>query len=328
MSKLSLVMFMVLLSSLSYGVTWVTNKDHSEIKFEVPYMGVSEISGRFNEFSGEVQFKDDAKTADQLEVKIRTASIDTGNKMRDGHLRGSDFFQSLQFPIIAFKSKNISLIKPDSFRAIGEMTIRGVTKPSIIEFTTTNSLKDTWGYENKFVKFKSKINRNDFKLKWNKTLADQKYLVGDVVSIQGTFQIQPATHLTPTNKHMIPDTKYIRSREREARGEIQVEKFKVESDEVNNTKKIVYQAPSPSSHLAPAVDFRESRWWWVSLSVIGLLGFFGVLGICFYTKNKIAESFPVKYEENGILGYVSDFIVILMVSIFSVALWFLGWGIR
>lgn len=317
-----------LLSSFSYAVTWVTNNDHSEIKFQVPYMSVSEISGRFNEFSGEIQFKDDGLTAEQLEVKIQTSSIDTGNKMRDGHLRGSEFFQSVQYPSINFKSKNISLIKRDNYRAVGEMTIRGVTKPAVIDFTITNSLKDTWGYENKFVKFKSAIKRNDFKLKWNKTLADQKYLVGDEVSIMGTFQIQPATHLTPTSKHMIPDTKYIRSRERMARGEIQDENLKVSFDKTNRPENVVSKTNLPNQHLASAVDFRESTLWWVSFAIMGLLGFFGVLGACYYTKNKISESFPLKYEENGILGYLSDSVVIFMVSVYAVALWFLGWGIR
>lgn len=295
-------------------------------------MGVSEISGRFNQFKGELHFNANSSVIELLEVKIETASIDSGNTMRDGHLRGSDFFQSAQFPFITFKSKSISQLKPGHYKAIGKMTVRGVIRTATILFSMTEALKDTWGYENKFVKFESKISRDDYQLKWNKTLGDQKFLVGNEVSFMGIFQLQPMSHVTPTSKHMIPDTSYIRNRERILRGEIKDEKsdFKlVKKIELNGplvnieAKPDILQVP-----VVTAPDFRKSRMWWMAFSIIGLLGFFGVLLVCYYSKSKIAESFPIKYEENGLLGYLSDSIVIVMVSIYAVALWFLGWGIR
>lgn len=195
--------------------TWVTNRDHSEIMFQVPYMSVSELTGRFNEFNGEVVTKGDDFVPENLVVQISAASIDTGNKMRDGHLKGSDFFQSAEHPYITFKSREIKLLKKNVYLATGELTIKGISKPSSIEFTTTDSLKDTWGYENRFVKFKSNLNRKDYNIKWNKTLDGQKFLVGDVISFWGTFQMQPSQNKTPNSKHMIPDTEYIRKKDLE-----------------------------------------------------------------------------------------------------------------
>lgn len=206
-------------SLMTHAGPWGLNNDHSEILFQVPYMGVSELSGRFNEFSGAVEFKDDGITVSGVEVKINSSSIDTNNKMRDGHLRGSDFFQSKEHPYIIFKSKKVTPLSKNSYKAEGSLTIKGISRVRTIEFSVTESLKDTWGYENKFVKFKSSLNRKDFKINWNKTLDGKQFLVGDNVSFWGTFQIQPNNALTPKSKHMIPDTEYIRERDLKRRDE-------------------------------------------------------------------------------------------------------------
>lgn len=209
-------LLLFVLSTYSIASTWETNKDHSEILFQVPYMGVSEVTGRFNEFTGEVVFKDDLKTIDSLFVKIPVASIDTGNKMRDGHLKSSDFFMTQEHPFITFKSNRISGLKKNNFQAYGTLMIKGIGKTAVVNFTITDSLKDTWGYENKFVKFNSTLNRKDFKINWNKTLDGKEFLVGDMITFRGTFQVQPANVKTPKSKHMIPDTTYIRQRDQES----------------------------------------------------------------------------------------------------------------
>lgn len=213
MKKFIVLVVFLFLNTFAFAASWVTNRDHSEIQFQVPYMGVSELTGRFNEFAGEVDLGADKKTASSLSVQISSSSIDTGNKMRDGHLKGTDFFESQQHPYISFKSSNVTILKPNLYKAIGLLTIKGITKPATIEFTTTDSVKDTWGYENKFVKFKSTLNRKDYKITWNKTLDGKQLLVGDTITFWGTFQMQPATGKTPNSKHMIPDTEIIRSRD-------------------------------------------------------------------------------------------------------------------
>lgn len=213
MKKFIVLVVFLFLHTFVYAASWVTNRDHSEIQFQVPYMGVSELTGRFNEFAGEVDLADDKKMARSLSVQISSSSIDTGNKMRDGHLKGTDFFESQQHPYISFKSSDVKILKPNFYKASGLLTIKGITKPAVIEFTTTDSVKDTWGYENKFVKFKSTLNRKDYKITWNKTLDGQQLLVGDTITFWGAFQMQPASAKTPNSKHMIPDTEIIRSRD-------------------------------------------------------------------------------------------------------------------
>jgi polyisoprenoid-binding protein YceI len=198
----------------AFASTWVINKDHSEMMFQVPYLTVSELTGRFNSFEGSALYTDDLKKIQEVSLRIQTSSIDTGNKLRDGHLKGADFFESQTYPEMIFNSTSVSMVRPGVYKAQGNLTIKKVTKPVTMEFTTTETVKDTWGYENKFVKFRSVMSRKDFNINWNKTLDDQKYLVGDVVTFWGVFQIQPKEAKTPQSKHMIPDTEYIREREK------------------------------------------------------------------------------------------------------------------
>lgn len=212
-----LLIFAVFCSLSAHASVWKSNRDHSEVLFQVGYLGVSELTGRFTEFSADVDMESSPLSFKKIEIKIDVNSVETGNKMRDGHLKGGDFFDGRQYPQIFFKSENIKALKGNKFLATGTMKIKETSRPASVEFTVTDSVKDTWGYENKFVKFESALNRKDFKINWNKTLDDQKYLVSDVVTYKGVFQIQPFDGKTPPSKHMIPDTEYIRDREAENR---------------------------------------------------------------------------------------------------------------
>ncbi|MCM2348757.1 MAG: YceI family protein [Bacteriovoracaceae bacterium] len=211
--KIWFILCSLVFSTTTFAAEWVINKDHSEILFKVDYLNVSELTGRFSEYSGKVEIDDKSGLPKNITITVLTNSIDTGHKMRDNHLSTNDFFESRQYPELIFKSSDIKNVGNNQFKANGVLTIKNVNRPTLITFSLTDSVTDTWGYENKFVKFQSKLNRRDFKLNWNKTLDNNKYLVGDEVSYWGVFQIQPSKALTPSSKHMLPDTEYIRQRE-------------------------------------------------------------------------------------------------------------------
>lgn len=210
-------LLLLLVSFNALAGTWVSNKDHSEVIFQVPYMTVSELSGRFGDYEARMDFDEKSQIPGNIQVTIETASIDTGNKMRDGHLKGADFFESREYPQMIFIGKSVTKVAANSYKVLGTLKIKNVSKEVTVAFTTTASVKDTWGYQNRFVKFKSTINRKDFKITWNKTLDEQKYLVGDEITFWGVFQMQPIDGKTPPSKHMIPDTDYIRGREQKTR---------------------------------------------------------------------------------------------------------------
>lgn len=196
------------LSSAVFAEEWQTNIDHSEIHFKIPYMKVSEVSGRFRDFKASAELSE-AGLSD-VKVVIETSSIDTGHRMRDTHLKGHDFFRTKEFPKMNFVSSKITK-QGSKYKVDGKLTIKDITKPASFEVELTENLKDTWGYDNRFAKFAGTINRKDFDMNWNKTLDQQEFLVGDSITISGVFQIQPGKTLTPNSKHMIPDTKTIRT---------------------------------------------------------------------------------------------------------------------
>lgn len=212
MKKYPFLLIALLLPQLLLARTWVVNRDHSEIMFQVSYMNVTELNGRFNDFSGEAKLNDSAVPT-ELQVKIKASSIDTGNRLRDSHLKDQDFLQADHNPEIIFNSKSIAKSAPGKYRASGSLTIKGITRPAVFDFSVSDAVKDTWGFDNRFVKFSSKINRKDYSIVWNKTLDGQQFLVGNTIAISGAFQLQPEGKKTPNSKHMIPDTEHIRERD-------------------------------------------------------------------------------------------------------------------
>ncbi len=327
--KTILFAFLFLLPTLSFAADWKINRDHSEIFFEIPYLQVSEITGRFNEYNGHVSFTEKGNLPDEISIKVKTASLDSGNRQRDGHLKSQDFLKAQTHPEITFFSKLITHIGGEKYRAQGVLSVAGVANPFVIDFTMTPSVKDTWNFENRFVKFRSTFSRKEFRIVWNKTLADNKYLVGDMITIWGTFQLQPSTSKTPTSKHMIPDTAQIRNREKLNRGE-DAQVMNVSPVPTQNIPD--YQAPHLATRateyapLSGKKDNRGSGTWWMSLGVLGLFGFLGSIMFGIYTKKMVSDKYPTKYRESSLLGLLTDAVAVFIILIYAVAFWELGWG--
>jgi len=117
---------------------------HAFVNFKVSHLGYSYIIGRFNDFSG--TFSHDASNpgASKTEVVINTRSIDTNHAERDKHLRSEDFFEVDKYPTITFNSTGYEASSSGD-KLIGDLTIRGVTKPVTIDVVQVGEGKDPWG---------------------------------------------------------------------------------------------------------------------------------------------------------------------------------------
>ena len=319
--------FLFLLPTYLNAAVWNINRDHSEIFFEIPYLQVSEITGRFNEYNGQVSFPEQGNLPRKISIHVKTASLDSGNRQRDGHLKSEDFLKAQTHPEITFDSQSITQLPGQKYRAQGTLSVAGVANPFVIDFTMTPPVKDTWNFENRFVKFRTKFSRKEFRIVWNKTLVDNKYLVGDMITIWGTFQLQPGTAKTPSSKHMIPDTAYIRSREKLNRGE-EAEVQEVTPVPIPSVK--TETIPAVEKPVAPVIsgkkDNRGTETWWMSLGVLGLFGFVGSIMFGINMKKMVSEKYPAKYRESSFLGLLTDTIAISVILIYAVAFWELGWG--
>lgn len=141
---------------------------HSNIGFTVRHMVIAKVSGGFKEFSGTILYdeKDIAKSS--VNVTIKTASINTQNERRDNHLRSEDFFNAAKDSVITFVSKKIEK-RGDGFLAIGDLTIRGVTKQVELPFKILGKIEDARG--NRLgIEAELTIDRFDYGVKWDKTV--------------------------------------------------------------------------------------------------------------------------------------------------------------
>ncbi len=105
---------------------YVVDARGSAVTFNVTNFIVSSVDGKFNTFEGRVVVGDSLATS-SVEASVDIASIDTGNKQRDEHLRTNDYFDVARFPRMTFKSSQV-WGAPDNFAMKGALTIKGVTK--------------------------------------------------------------------------------------------------------------------------------------------------------------------------------------------------------
>lgn len=313
------------------AATWKVNDDHSEILFKVPYLSVSEVTGRFARFSGELEI-DEKGQAQSLAITIDASSIDTGHVQRDGHLRAQDFLFIEKHPQIIFTSESIKKISPHLLKVTGQLRLKEHVRPLTLEVLLSDVQIDSWNHQNRFAKFQFAIQRSDFGIQWNKTLADHKYLVGNEVTVWGNLQLQPAGKATASSKHMIPDTKSIRHRERLNRGEITKAEyeaatrisadvdFAANSDVLNPTRDAI-----PEIQIVHK-DVRHTTSWQLWFWGLGMMGFLGALVLGLSAKKWVMEKYPELYVENGWMGHLSDFLSIGLTFIYAVAFWVVGWG--
>jgi polyisoprenoid-binding protein YceI len=107
---------------------FVIDTAHSGVNFKISHLGLAYVHGRFDSFSGKftIDSSDPAKSSFALNIKPET--VDTNNMGRDTHLRGPDFFNVKQYPVISFTSTSV---KPseEGYEVTGELTLHGATKP-------------------------------------------------------------------------------------------------------------------------------------------------------------------------------------------------------
>ena len=101
---------------------------HTAVVFKIEHAGFSWTYGRFNDVSGSFSIDPQHPESSQLDVAIKTDSLDTGNAQREQHLKSPDFFNAKQFPAITFKSTSVSK-EGDGLKVAGDLTLHGVTKP-------------------------------------------------------------------------------------------------------------------------------------------------------------------------------------------------------
>lgn len=179
---LTLLMGGMLVTSALAQTTWRVDKGHSNVDFTITHLLISEVRGSFKEFDATLTSDRSDLSDMKLEATIKTASVFTDNERRDGHLRSNDFFNAEQYPEIKFKSTSVKKTGNDTYAITGDLTIRDITKPVVLE-TKYRGTVEAFGGTRAAFKATTTIDRFEFGTTWDKKIETGGLVVGKEVNI-------------------------------------------------------------------------------------------------------------------------------------------------
>jgi polyisoprenoid-binding protein YceI len=160
--------------------TWALDPVHSTVGFEIPYLAGT-FKGHFREVDARLEV---GETGASLEGSARVASVDVKDENLAAHLQSPDFFDAENHPELQFTAADIA-IDDGTVTVEGEITIKGVTKPTVVTGTVAGPLTDPYGSERIGLAVSTTVDRTDFGVSWNTPLPDGKQALADEVCILG-----------------------------------------------------------------------------------------------------------------------------------------------
>jgi len=164
--------------------TWQIDPAHTAAGFAVKHLMISTVRGQFKGVSGTVVWDDQDVSKSTIDVAIDATTVDTSEPMRDKDLKSEKFFDVAKYPTITFKSKKIENVSAGKLKVTGDLTIHGVTKEVVLDVEgPSNTVKDPWGNTRVAASATTKVNRQDYGVKWNASIDGGGVVVGDDVNI-------------------------------------------------------------------------------------------------------------------------------------------------
>jgi len=171
-------------SSLAATTTWQIDPAHTAAGFSVKHMMIATVRGQFKGVTGTVNWNDQDISNSVVDVTIDANTVDTGEPKRDADLKSANFFDVAHYPTITFKSTKIERISAAKMKVAGNLTIRGITKPVVLDVEgPSGAVKDPWGNTRVALNATTTVNRMDYGVKWNAKMDGGGIVVGDDVNI-------------------------------------------------------------------------------------------------------------------------------------------------
>jgi polyisoprenoid-binding protein YceI len=167
--------------SLPPAGTWEIDPGHTEVAFTGRHFMITKVRGRFTGVRGSVVVADDARES-SVDVTIDMASVESGNRTRDEHLRSAELFDVERFPEATFHSTSVAWSGRKGV-VQGDLTIHGVTRPVELEVAFEGQVRDPWGADRAVFSGSVNVNREDFGVTWNVALEAGGVLVSKDISI-------------------------------------------------------------------------------------------------------------------------------------------------
>lgn len=190
----ALVLAVASSSALAAPLSYKIDTAHSEVSFRVRHF-FSKTPGKFTDYSGTVQYDDKNLAASSVDVTIQAASINTNHEKRDADLKSANFFEVEKYPTLTFKSTKIVPGAENKFKIEGNLTIRDVTKPVVLDAEFLGAAPVAIGGRDLGTRAgfaaTTTINRKDYGIIWNRNLDQGGTLLGDDVEITLAMELMP-----------------------------------------------------------------------------------------------------------------------------------------
>ncbi len=160
---------------------WTFDPDHTEARFIAQHIGMSKIHGAFRHVDGFIRVAEPFEQS-RIEVAIDAASIDTGVRMRDDHLRSADFLDVANHPQLTFRSNRLTPLRGDRWTVAGSLTLRGTTSP--VQLQTTYLGSRSWNGTRAACRCTTELRREDYAVNWQQILSKGIAVVGPTVQVE------------------------------------------------------------------------------------------------------------------------------------------------
>ncbi|MEV0090634.1 YceI family protein [Streptomyces sp. NPDC050738] len=167
--------------------TWTLDPAHSSVGAVAQHLGISSVHGRFTAFSGRIEIAEDVEKS-HVEAVIEAGSIDTGNGMRDGHLKSADFLDVERFPEITYRSTGVTPAGPDRWTVHGELSLHGVVREVDLDLSYLGTGPDPWGGTRAAFRATADLRRDDFAMNYNQVVQAGISAIGTTLKVELDIQ--------------------------------------------------------------------------------------------------------------------------------------------
>ncbi len=168
---------------------WVIDPVHSEISFKVRHMMITNVTGTFDNFTAKMHSSEKDFSDAEIDFEAQIDSVNTRNEQRDGHLKSDDFFSAGTYPTVTFVNGKLKSKGDHKYDLMGDITIKGVTKPITLACEFTGTVIDPWGQAKAGFEINAVINRSEFGLTWNASNEDGDVVLAEEVKLALNIQM-------------------------------------------------------------------------------------------------------------------------------------------
>lgn len=169
--------------------TWVIDPMHSDVQFKIKHLIISTVTGSFRQFEGRAVTEENDFTNAKVYFTMDVKSIDTNQTQRDAHLQNGDFFAADLYPKIIFESTSFTKTTGNYYKMIGNLTLKGVTKPIELTVEYGGSQNSLQGVLKHGFEVSGIVNRSEFGMTWNVITDTGGLGLGEDIKLIANIQI-------------------------------------------------------------------------------------------------------------------------------------------